>query len=212
MLPHVSSSRRRGMGWLRCETVRDSDQKTWIKPQKETNMGIVTFQEKLKMEQESVYEQRVTAIEIIRLSILHPNKSCSKRRCHCSIVLLFFSVLSVLVFLHAHFWTFHREHPKWRQEYSALWRDKELPTRFIWESTTPQIFSFQALSWLPLSICRSQNAACQWRHKIQNGSSRELKTYRKWKISISSFFLLVSVLFQLERKELEFNFDGDSWT
>ena len=125
------------------------------------------------MEQESIYEQRVTAIEIIRLSILHPNKSYSKRRCHGSIVLLFFSVLSVLLFLHAHFC----EHPKWRQEESALWRDNELPTRFIWESTTPHIFSFQALSWLPLSICRSQNAASQWRHKIQNDSSREIKTY-----------------------------------
>ena len=46
----------------------------------------------------------VTAIKItvslIRLSILQPNKSYSKRRCHCSIVLLFFSVLFCYFFTH----------------------------------------------------------------------------------------------------------------
>ena len=38
---------------------RDSDQKTWIKPLKETTKPVATLEEELKMEQESVYEQRL---------------------------------------------------------------------------------------------------------------------------------------------------------
>ena len=50
---------RRGKGWPRCERGGDSDQKTWIKPPKETNMAVDALEEELKMEQESVYEQRL---------------------------------------------------------------------------------------------------------------------------------------------------------
>ena len=38
---------------------RDSDQKTWIKLLKETTKPVATLEEELKMEQESVYEQRL---------------------------------------------------------------------------------------------------------------------------------------------------------
>lgn len=67
----------------------------------------------------------------------------------------------------------------------------------------PTHFQFSSPQLVP-AICRShaQNAASQWRHKIQTGSWQEIKN-RKWKISISSFFLLVSLLFQLHRKELQ---------
>ena len=91
---------RRGKGWPRCERGGDSDQKTWIKPPKETNMAVDALEEELKMEQESVYEQRLYCNRNHCISYLQPNNSYSKRRCHCSIVLFFCSVLFCYFFTH----------------------------------------------------------------------------------------------------------------
>ena len=139
----------------------------------------------------------------ITLSILQPKKSYSKRRCHCSIVLLFALVLFWYFFTHI-------------SERSILNTLNDARSNLLLDETMT-LFSFQVLSWwksynkndrdqvlwahetkhptqtlvftetagrhnLVLSsssvgsrYIRSQNAASQWRHKIQNGSSRELR-------------------------------------
>ena len=72
------------------------------------------------------------------------------------------------------------------------------------------IFSFQALSWFPLSsICRSQNAASQDVIKFKMASRGKLKA-ENGRYKYPFFFLFVSLLFQLDTKKLEFNFDADS--
>ena len=91
---------RRGKDWPRCERGGDSDQKTWIKPPKETNMAVDALEEELKMEQESVYEQRLYCNRNYCISYLQLNNSYSKRRCNCSNVLFFCSVLFSYFFTH----------------------------------------------------------------------------------------------------------------
>lgn len=71
-----------------------------LNPQKRPIWPYPPFQEGLKMEQESVYEQRLYCNRNYCISYLQPNKSNSKRRCHCSIVLFFCSVLFSYFFTH----------------------------------------------------------------------------------------------------------------
>ena len=62
------------------------------------------------------------------------------------------------------------------------------------------IFSFQALSWFPLSsICRSQNAASQDVIKFKMAPRGKLKT-ENGRYKYPFFFLFVSLLFQLDTK------------
>ena len=94
----------RGKGWLRYETGRNSDQKTWIKLLKETTMTVATLSRRTKdgarkrLRTTSLLQSKL--MSLIRLSTLPPNKSYRKRRCHCFIVILFFSVLFYYFFTH----------------------------------------------------------------------------------------------------------------
>ena len=102
-------------------------------------MAVDALEEELKMEQESVYEQRlycnrnVLQFLYITLSILQPKKSYSKRRCHCSIVLLFFSVLFWYFFTHI-------------SERSILNTLNDVRSNLLLDETMT-LFSFQVLSW-----------------------------------------------------------------
>ena len=160
MLSHVPPSQRRGMGWLPYETGRNSDQKTWIKLLKETTMAVATLSRRTKdgarkrLRTTSLLQWKLQiTVSFIRLSPLQPNKSYSKRRCHCFTVILFFSVLFYYFFTHisqrsmVNTLNDARRNPLLKETMSSPPVSYGNPPP---PPPPPQIFSFQVLRWFPL--------------------------------------------------------------
>ena len=89
----------------------------------------------------------------ITLSILQPNKSYSKRRCHCSIVLLFFSVLFWYFFTHI-------------SERSILNTLNDVRSNLLLDETIT-LFSFQVLSWWK-SYNKNDRDQVLWAHETKH--------------------------------------------
>ena len=89
----------------------------------------------------------------IALSILQPKKSYSKRRCHCSIVLLFFSVLFWYFFTHI-------------SERSILNTLNDVRSNLLLDETMT-LFSFQVLSWWK-SYNKNDRDQVLWAHETKH--------------------------------------------
>ena len=99
-----------------------------------------------------------TAIEMyysffITLSILQPKKSYSKRRCHCSIVLLFALVLFWYFFTHI-------------SERSILNTLNDVRSNLLLDETMT-LFSFQVLSWWK-SYNKNDRDQVLWAHETKH--------------------------------------------
>ena len=89
----------------------------------------------------------------ITLSVLQPNKSYNKRRCHCSIVLLFCSVLFSYFFTHI-------------SERSILNTLNDVRSNPLLDETMT-LFSFQVLSWWK-SYNKNDRDQVLWAHETKH--------------------------------------------
>ena len=131
-------------------------------------MAVDALEEELKMEQESVYEQRLYCNRNYCISYLQLNNSYSKRRCHCSIVLFFCSVLFWYFFTHISERSIQntlndvRSNPLLDE---TLGSPPVSPRDSHFQFSSPQLVP--VIYYLPITKrCKPR------RHKIQNGPSR----------------------------------------